>query len=134
VTFRSVTFRRVTFPNCTSLAGKEPGLVREVERYQLDMVGLTSTHSTCSGTKLLERGWTLSFSGVAQGLRRQVGVGMLTSLWLSAAVLEFSPVNERVISMRLQVTWGKALTVVCAYAPNSRSEYLAFLEFLGGGG
>jgi len=27
--------------NVTSLAGKEPELVREVERYQLDMVGLT---------------------------------------------------------------------------------------------
>jgi len=31
--------------NVTSLAGKEPEPVQEVERYQLDMVGLTSTHS-----------------------------------------------------------------------------------------
>ena len=51
----------------TSLAGKKPELVREEERYQLDIVGLTSTHSTGSGTKLLERGWSLTFSGVAQG-------------------------------------------------------------------
>ena len=29
--------------NVTSLAGMEPELVREVERYQLDIVGLTST-------------------------------------------------------------------------------------------
>jgi len=71
--------------NVTSLAGKEPELVQEVERYQLDMVGLTSMHSTGSGTKLLERGWTLSFSGVAQGVRRQAGVGILTSPRLSAA-------------------------------------------------
>jgi len=51
--------------------GKEPELVREVDRYQLDMIGLTSTHSTGSGTKLLERGWTAFLSGVAQGVRRQ---------------------------------------------------------------
>uniref|UniRef100_A0A8C2XE13 Homeobox domain-containing protein n=1 Tax=Cyclopterus lumpus TaxID=8103 RepID=A0A8C2XE13_CYCLU len=57
--------------NVTSLAGKEPELVQEVERYQLDIVGLTSTHSMGSGTKLLEKGWTLSFSGVAQGERRR---------------------------------------------------------------
>ena len=96
--------------NVTSLVGKVPELVREVERYQLDMVGLTSTHSTSSGTKLLERGWTLYFSGVAQGVRCQAGVGILTSPRLSAAVLVFSPVNERVASMRLQVAGGKALT------------------------
>lgn len=54
-------------------------------------VGLTSTHGTGSRTKLLERGWTLSFSGVAQGERHHAGVGILTSPWLSSAVLEFSP-------------------------------------------
>uniref|UniRef100_UPI0037E775E1 G-protein coupled receptor 4-like n=1 Tax=Semicossyphus pulcher TaxID=241346 RepID=UPI0037E775E1 len=52
--------------NVTSLVGKEPELVREVERYQLQIVGLTSTHSSGSGTNILERGWTLAFSGVAQ--------------------------------------------------------------------
>jgi len=60
--------RRLVTWNVTSLVGKEPELVREVEQYQLDMVGLTSMHSTGSGTKLLERGWTLSFSRVAQGV------------------------------------------------------------------
>jgi len=70
--------------------------------------------------------------GFAQGVRRQAGVGIITSPRLSAAVLEFSPVNERVASMRLQVAAGKALTVVCASAPNISSEYPAFLECLGG--
>ncbi|KAK3537553.1 hypothetical protein QTP70_013786 [Hemibagrus guttatus] len=50
--------------NVTSLVGKEPELVREVERYRLEIVGLASTHSLGSGTQLLERGWTLFFSGV----------------------------------------------------------------------
>ncbi|KAI3374382.1 hypothetical protein L3Q82_006210 [Scortum barcoo] len=54
--------------NVTSLGGKEPELVREVERYQLEIVGLTSTHSLGSGTQLLERGWTLHYSGVAQAV------------------------------------------------------------------
>jgi len=59
------------------------------------------------------RGAGLSFSGVAQGVRRQAGAGILTSPQFSAAVLEFSLVNERVASMQLQVAGGKTLTAVC---------------------
>lgn len=43
-----------------SLLEKEAELVREVDKCQLDIVGLTSRHSLGSGTSLLERGWTLS--------------------------------------------------------------------------
>ncbi|KAK3543988.1 hypothetical protein QTP70_032751, partial [Hemibagrus guttatus] len=77
--------------NVTSLGGKEPELVREVERYWLEIVGLASTHSLGSGTQLLERGWTLFFSGVPHGERRRAGVGLLIAPQLSRHVLEFSP-------------------------------------------
>ncbi|CAG6007068.1 unnamed protein product [Menidia menidia] len=52
--------------NVTSLVGKEPELVWEAERFRLDVVGLASTHSSGSGTSLLETGWTLCYSGVAE--------------------------------------------------------------------
>ncbi|KAK3534104.1 hypothetical protein QTP86_002215 [Hemibagrus guttatus] len=48
---------------------KEPELVREVERYRLEIVGLASMHSLGSGTQLLERGWTLFYSGVPHAIR-----------------------------------------------------------------
>ncbi|TWW73383.1 hypothetical protein D4764_15G0007770 [Takifugu flavidus] len=50
---------------------------------------------------------------------------------LSACILEFTPVDERVASLRLQVG-GQILTVVCAYGPNSSSAYPPFLESLEG--
>ncbi|KAI3368012.1 hypothetical protein L3Q82_026840 [Scortum barcoo] len=77
--------------NVTSLGGKEPELVREVERYRLEIVGLTSTHSLGSGTQLLERGWTLHYSGVAQGERRRAGVGLLIAPQLSRHMCWSSP-------------------------------------------
>ncbi|KAK3560274.1 hypothetical protein QTP86_004203 [Hemibagrus guttatus] len=100
--------------NVTSLGGKEPELVREVERYQLEIVGLASTHSLGSGTQLLERGWTLFFSGVPHGERHRAGVDLLIAPQLSRHVLEFSPVNERVVSPRLRAG-DRCLTVVSAY-------------------
>ncbi|KAK3543152.1 hypothetical protein QTP70_011945 [Hemibagrus guttatus] len=115
----------------TSLGGKEPELVREVERYRLEIVGLTSTHSLGSGTQLLERGWSLFYSGVPYGQRRRAGVGLLIAPQLSRHVLEFSPVNKRVVSLHLQ-TGGRCLTVVSAYGPNSSVEYSTFLETLRG--
>ena len=81
--------------------------MREVERYQLDLVGLTSMHSLGSGTVLLDRGWTLFFSGVAHGVRSRAGVGILTNPRLSAATLEFTPVDKRVASLRLRIMGGK---------------------------
>lgn len=67
---------------------QELELVCEVERYQLDIVGPTSTHSISSGTTLL---------GLAQNERRWVDLVMLTSP--HTAVLEFSPVHRRIASI-----------------------------------
>uniref|UniRef100_A0A8C6LH35 Endonuclease/exonuclease/phosphatase domain-containing protein n=1 Tax=Nothobranchius furzeri TaxID=105023 RepID=A0A8C6LH35_NOTFU len=116
--------------NITFLAGKEQDLVAEIERYRLDIVGLTSAHSIGSGTQVLERGWTLSFAGVAPGERQRAGVGFLLAPRLSAFVLGFTLGGERVASLHLRVG-ERVLTVVCAYGSNVSSEYPPFLESLG---
>ncbi|TWW64991.1 hypothetical protein D4764_22G0006380 [Takifugu flavidus] len=77
------------------------------------------------------RGVGLYHSGVADGERRRAGVAILVAPQLSACVLEFTPVDERVASLRLRVG-GRILTVVCAYGPNSSSAYPPFLESLEG--
>ena len=56
---------------------------------------------------------------------------MLIAPQLSRHVLEFSPVNVRVVSLCLWVR-DRSLTIVSAYGPNSSSKYPAFLEALGG--
>ncbi|KAI3376312.1 hypothetical protein L3Q82_016421 [Scortum barcoo] len=101
---------------CHLTGGKEPELVREVERYRLEIVGLTSTHSLGSGTQLLERGWTLHYSGVAQGERWRAGVGLLYSSPAQPPRVGVHPVNERVASLRLRVGIGLLLCCLCLRA------------------
>jgi len=103
--------------------------VCEAERFRLDIIGLTSTHGLGSGTSLLERGWTLSHSGVTHGERRRAGVGILNAPRLCACTLGFTLVDKRVASLCLRMG-GRVLTVVCSYAPNSSVEYPPFLEYL----
>ncbi|KAK3527943.1 hypothetical protein QTP86_012413 [Hemibagrus guttatus] len=117
--------------NITSLQGKEPELVREVERHWLEIVRLASMRSLGCGTQLLERGWTLFYSGMPHGERHWAGVGLLIAPQLSRHVLEFSPVNKRVVSLHLRAG-DSCLTVVSAYGPNSRMKYPTFLETLRG--
>ena len=93
--------RMVTLAMGTWNVNSQPELVQEIERYWLEIIGLSSTHSLGSGTELLERGWTLFYSGVARGERRRAGVGLLIAPWLSRHVLEFTPVKEGVASLHL---------------------------------
>ena len=106
--------------NVTSLVEKEPELLREVVKYRLDIVGLTSTHSLGFGTGLLERDWTFFQVGVVPGERRRAGVGLLIASQFSTNAFEFTKVDERVASLHLRV-WEWVLTVFGAYASNSSS-------------
>ena len=68
------------------LQDKELELVREVERFQVGIVGLTSTHSKGSGTSLQARGRTLFNSGAADNERRWARAAIVQTCWWTPAV------------------------------------------------
>ncbi|KAI3353576.1 hypothetical protein L3Q82_020098 [Scortum barcoo] len=121
--------------NVTSLGGKEPELVREVERYRLEIVGLTSTHMAAwalepSSLRGAGPSTTLELPRVSGG--ELVWACLLIAPQLSRHVLEFTPVNERgSLPCAFRLGIGLLLLFV-PYGPNSSTEYPAFLESPGG--
>src|SRR5271155_2395050 len=113
--------------NVTTLAGKEPELVEEAIRYRLDIVGVSSTKRKGKGTMALDHGWQLFYSGVDPSIHAQTGVGFLISPRLAEGVVEWKPVSDRAALLRLWLK-GKTVTLVQVYAPNTESEYAAFLD------
>lgn len=90
--------------NVTYVVGKEPELVQ----YKLDIVWLTSTHST--GTKHPERVDSL-FLWSCPGWE---AIGKCEdTLWRRSAVLDFSPENEGRIYITMS-HWGGRLWLFCA--------------------
>lgn len=105
--------------NVPSLVGKELKLVHEVEQCQLDIFGLTSTHTIGSETRLLERAWTLTFSG-----EKTASIGLLTNPWLSA-VLEFSLESGRSPLCNYESLWGRlCLLYVFVHQVEPDEEFL----------
>lgn len=70
----------------TSLAGEEPKLLREIEMYLLEIVRLSSTHSLGSETQLIEKGWSVFYSGVAESERSLTRSFVLTALLITSVL------------------------------------------------
>ncbi len=100
-----------SYMECDLSGGKgiSAELVQKVERYQLDIVADILRIVLALETKLLDRGWTLSFSQVSQGERCQAGLGILTESPTGATVLSFA--DRRAGHLTFVMWW--ALPVFC---------------------
>lgn len=96
--------------NVTYLEGKENELVREIEKYWLEIIWLTSTDSMGSGTQL-ERSWYLHNFEVTKDEWCWAGVEVFIVFQLNCHV-EFTKVNETVASLRFRLRIGFLLLFV----------------------
>ena len=96
--------------------GKLELIVKELERYRWDVIGLSETHLPGSGEQRCGD-IILSYSGRPDGKHRQ-GVGFLLTRKAKRALIATKLVSERLMMIRLRAK-AQNITVIQVYAPDS---------------
>ncbi|KAG0730164.1 Craniofacial development protein 2 [Chionoecetes opilio] len=91
-----------------------PLLSGELSRLRVDIVGLSETRRPGSG-ETSSGGYTYYWSGMSNGHRVR-GVAIGVSSKLQPSVVEVTPVDERIMRVRMKHTLG-FLSLVAVYAP-----------------
>ncbi|XP_062611962.1 uncharacterized protein LOC134273760 [Saccostrea cucullata] len=114
--------RRVGCWNVRTLyqTGKLAQVVREMEHYKIELLGVSETRWTGKGSKQLVSGHQILYSGRTDEHHSR-GVAIITTKEVYRSLLEWKPVNERIITARFNSAFAK-LTVVVCYAPTDDAE------------
>lgn len=94
----------------------------EMERYKLELLGLSEVRYNQFGELTTSSGNMLLYSGMPNANDvHQHGVGFLLGKAFKNALLGWTPVSERIISARFKTKFRK-VTVVQCYAPTNQTE------------
>ena len=85
-----------------------------------EILGISESRWSISGRMRLSTGETVIYSG-RDDYKHQQGVALMMSKSAAASLINWSPVNERIISARFY-TWHIMLTVIHAYAPTNEAD------------
>ena len=96
--------------------GKCAQAAREMQRYNLTLMGMCEVRWTGHGETKLQTGETLLYSGKNEE-RHEAGVGILLSKKAVNSLLEWNPVSDRIMTARF-----KKVSIIMCYAPTNTSE------------
>ena len=94
-------------------------ILKEMYSFKLDILGLCESRLVGSGRERLEDGSILLYSGHEKHSIR--GVGMIISKKYAKCILEWKPINDRLLKVRFNSKYSK-LTVIQCYAPTNQAE------------
>ena len=95
--------------------GKLAQVIKEMDSYNIELLGASETRWTGSGTRQLATGHQILYSGRTDEHHSR-GVAIITTKQVHKCLLEWKPVSERLITARYDSAFAK-LTVIVCYAP-----------------
>jgi hypothetical protein len=110
-------------------SGKAAQVTREMDKYRLDVLGLSEVRWTTSGRVTLASGHTLLYSGPPdEDDEHRNGVGLLLTKKASRSLMEWEPISERILKARFYSKFRKVSIIQC-YAPTNAADQEAKTDF-----
>ena len=93
---------RVGFWNVRTMheTGKQAQVLREMKQNRLHILGVSESRWTDFGKKTTSKGETIIFSGRRDGQHHE-GVAIILGKTAASSMIEYHPVDERIIRVRL---------------------------------
>ena len=95
-------------------------VLREMTNYKVEILCVSEARWTDSGRRIIASGHTIFYSGRTDNLRRG-GVAVIVTRKEEKTVLEWKPVNDRLMKVRFNSKLAK-LTIIACYAPAEEAE------------
>ena len=118
------TVLRIGFWNIRTLRekGKSALIALEMDRYKLDILGLSEVRWTSSGEVKLATGHLLLYSGhTNEDNIHEHGVGVLLGKKGQKSLMEWEAINERIMTARFHGRF-RNVTIIQCYAPTNNAE------------
>ena len=106
--------------NVRGLSGKEHELVEEINKYKIDILGITETKTKEQGIGMTIGNYTFIHSGVSKEERARAGVGII----IKNDILENSDhkcINERLLELNVDLK-DRKLKIIVGYGPNESAS------------
>jgi hypothetical protein len=102
--------------------GKAAQISREMDRYNIEILGLSEVRWPTSGSTRLECGKKhISYSGRTDGIHQE-GVGLMLTQKAFKATMEWNPVNERIITARFFSKFIKISIIPQTKRPTKKNQ------------
>ena len=103
--------------------GKLAQLTKEMQRYNLSIVGVCESRWNTFGEETTATGETFLYSGNPKEEDPHThGVGLLLSKGAVKSLIEWEPISERIITARF-TSKGRNITIIQCYAPTNTTVY-----------